>query len=315
MPYFSTIIPAYNRADLIGATIDSLLAQEFADQEIIVVDDGSTDNTVQVLASYGDRIRVLSQPNRGPGAARNTGIAAATGRYFTMFDSDDVWFPWTLATYRDVIEQNDQPAFIAGRPFQFERPEQLASATRGPLQVQAFDNYLSSLSAKNGWTPAAGWRWYGNSSFVLKAETVRALGGYSDERISTDDTDMALRIGSAGRFVQIASPHTFGYRSHANNISSNLDTGARSMWFLIDSERRGRYGRAEYRRERIHLISMFARPTSLGLLWRGSSAEAWKFFRAIFQWNVQLGRVRYLVAFPLMAAQGLFKKWLRLGKR
>jgi glycosyltransferase involved in cell wall biosynthesis len=309
VPYFSTIIPAYNRADLIRQTLDSVFAQDFSDQEIIVVDDGSTDGTLDVLKRYGDRIRVLTQTNHGPGAARNLGISVATGKYFTMFDSDDVWFPWTLGTYKKVIEENAEPVFIAGCPFNFQEPAELAKVSPTPLRVEVFDNYLDSLSPKH-WTPRAAWRWYGNSSMVLRADAVRALGGYCAERVSTDDTDLSIRLGKAGKFVQILSPITFGYRSHPANISSNMTTATRSMWYLIDNEKKGRYGGSAQRRERIFLITMFARPLSLGHLTQGDPREAWKVFRAIFTWCVRLGRARYLAAFPVIAARERIKKWI-----
>jgi glycosyltransferase involved in cell wall biosynthesis len=103
MPLFSVIIPAYNRAELIGRTIDSVLSAAGADLDVIVVDDGSTDTTLDVLAHYGRKIRVLQQENRGPGAARNLGLKAATGDYVAFLDSDDIWFPWTIETYSRVI--------------------------------------------------------------------------------------------------------------------------------------------------------------------------------------------------------------------
>src|SRR5262245_10638842 len=125
MPLFSTVIPVYNRAELIRATLDSVLAQELPDQEASVGDDGSTDATLQTLASCGTRIRVLERKNSGPAVARNLGIQPATGEYIATFDSDDLWFPWTLATYAEAIRRHGRPAFIAGAPFVFEREDQI----------------------------------------------------------------------------------------------------------------------------------------------------------------------------------------------
>src|SRR5437773_3781756 len=92
----SVVIPTYNYARYLPEAIDSALAQTHAPLEVIVVDDGSTDDTPRVLAVYGDRIRVIRQANRGPGAARNTGIAAARGEYVGFLDADDVWLPRKL---------------------------------------------------------------------------------------------------------------------------------------------------------------------------------------------------------------------------
>jgi glycosyltransferase involved in cell wall biosynthesis len=93
---FSVIIPTYNRAALLCTALDSVFAQTFTDYEVIVVDDGSTDGTAAMVASYGGRVRYFQQQNKGPGAARNLGAQHATGEYLAFLDSDDLWFPWTL---------------------------------------------------------------------------------------------------------------------------------------------------------------------------------------------------------------------------
>ena len=93
MPLFSTIIPTFNRSSLLQRTIKSALMQDPRPQ-IIVVDDGSTDDTQQMLAKFGDQIEVFTQPNRGPGAARNLGVSHATGDYLAFLDSDDLFLPW-----------------------------------------------------------------------------------------------------------------------------------------------------------------------------------------------------------------------------
>src|SRR5476651_1288756 len=90
MPKTSVIIPAYNRAALVGETIRCVLRQSLPADEIIVVDDGSIDNTLDVLESFGSRLRIIRQSNAGPGAARNAGLAAATGDYIWFMDSDDL---------------------------------------------------------------------------------------------------------------------------------------------------------------------------------------------------------------------------------
>jgi len=97
-PKVSVVMPAYNRAKEIGAAIDSVLAQTFEDIELIVVDDGSTDATPEIVRAYGDRVRFFQQKNAGVGAARNAGVRLARGEYLASLDSDDVQFPFRLAT-------------------------------------------------------------------------------------------------------------------------------------------------------------------------------------------------------------------------
>jgi glycosyltransferase involved in cell wall biosynthesis len=96
-PTVSVIIPTFNRAWCLAQAVDSVLAQRFEGFELIVVDDGSTDGTAELLESYGDAIRVVRRENRGVSAARNAGIAAARAELIAFLDSDDLWLPDKLA--------------------------------------------------------------------------------------------------------------------------------------------------------------------------------------------------------------------------
>jgi len=100
----SVVIPAYNAQQSLPATLDSLFAQTWTNIEIIVVDDGSTDNTASVLASYGDRIRTIRQPNGGLPLARSTGVAAARGQLIALMDADDLCRPERLAVQARVLQ-------------------------------------------------------------------------------------------------------------------------------------------------------------------------------------------------------------------
>ncbi|TLN28536.1 glycosyltransferase family 2 protein, partial [bacterium] len=98
MPRVSVIIPSYNRADMVMDAVNSVLRQTFADWELIVVDDGSQDNTREVIAAVRDeRVRYIYQDNQGLPGARNSGIRAARGEYVAFLDSDDVFLPHKLA--------------------------------------------------------------------------------------------------------------------------------------------------------------------------------------------------------------------------
>ena len=104
-PQVSVIIPTYNRGWILKEAIDSVLAQDYKDLELIVVDDGSTDNTFEILASYGNDIKVLFQENKGVSAARNRGITEASGQLIAFLDSDDFWLPRKLSTQVDFFNQ------------------------------------------------------------------------------------------------------------------------------------------------------------------------------------------------------------------
>lgn len=112
-PFFSVIIPTYNRAGLIGTCIASVTAQLFGDFEIIVVDDGSTDNTADVVKAIADeRIRYIRQENGERSKARNTGTKAATGGYITFLDSDDCFYPDHLEKAKEMIVHNRNAEFF-----------------------------------------------------------------------------------------------------------------------------------------------------------------------------------------------------------
>jgi glycosyltransferase involved in cell wall biosynthesis len=111
-PRVSVIVPTYNRARLVCATLESVFAQSYQDFEIIVVDDGSTDDTAAAVAAYGDRVRYLRQANRGVNPARNCGIAAARGEFIALADSDDLWEPWKLATQVKLLETYPAVGFV-----------------------------------------------------------------------------------------------------------------------------------------------------------------------------------------------------------
>jgi len=104
-PQVSVIIPTYNRAGIIEEAVDSVLAQDYKDFELIIVDDGSQDNTSEVMARYGNEVRVLFQENKGVSAARNRGITEASGKLIAFLDSDDLWLPQKLSTQVEFFSQ------------------------------------------------------------------------------------------------------------------------------------------------------------------------------------------------------------------
>jgi glycosyltransferase involved in cell wall biosynthesis len=108
----SVIIPSFNRGTFISHAIKSVLAQTYKDYEIIVVDDGSTDNTKEQVEAFGDQVRYIYQENRGPSAARNTGIQHAKGKYIAFCDSDDRFLPTKLDKQIEFIHSTPECRFL-----------------------------------------------------------------------------------------------------------------------------------------------------------------------------------------------------------
>lgn len=111
-PLISVIIPSYNCARYIAAALHSALDQDYPHKEILVVDDGSTDNSLDILRSFGKRIRVITQANAGAAAARNTGLQAAQGEYIAFLDADDLWLPGKLTAQANYLAAHPETGLV-----------------------------------------------------------------------------------------------------------------------------------------------------------------------------------------------------------
>jgi glycosyltransferase involved in cell wall biosynthesis len=123
MAFVSVIVPVFNREAYLREALDSILKQTRPADEIIVLDDGSTDGSGEIARSYGERIRYMAQANQGIGGARNAGIAAAKGDLVAILDSDDVWLETKLERQCEVLSQCPELDFIFCRMLQFFTPE------------------------------------------------------------------------------------------------------------------------------------------------------------------------------------------------
>jgi glycosyltransferase involved in cell wall biosynthesis len=134
MPTISVVIPLYNGARYIAAAVESVLAQTLPATQILVVDDGSTDASVAVVAAYAPRVTLLQTPHGGANRARNLGVAAATGHFLAFLDADDLWTPEKLACQVDFWRANPTVEILFGWAQQFVSPE-LSAQDRTQLKV------------------------------------------------------------------------------------------------------------------------------------------------------------------------------------
>jgi glycosyltransferase involved in cell wall biosynthesis len=307
MPFFSVITPAYNRAALIGTAIESVLAQDFTDWEMIIVDDGSRDTTVHIVSQYvsrDSRIKLFQQQNQGPGAARNLAITHVTGQYTAFLDSDDLWFPWTLATYRKAIDEYKQPAFIAGLQVNFQSEAELTEVKPEPFKARLFPDYFTAAT-----TAAAVPLWILPGAVAIRSDALRAAGGFTNERINAEDSDLWLKLGLDSNFVRVYSPPAVGYRRHGDSAVATLEKTYLGTVRIIDQETSGRYPGGDTRRlERLTIIGELLRPVAIACLKQGSLAHALTLYRRTFAWHLRLRRFKYLIAFPLIAIASLLRR-------
>jgi len=288
-PLFTTVIPVHNRPAMVRQAVSSVLSQQKVDQQVIVVDDGSTDDTPRALSEYSDRIMVLRQDNRGPGAARNFALQHADGQYIAFLDSDDLWLPWTLATYRQAIEQHGQPAFVASREWSFCDDDSLSTLSRTPLRVTPYPDYYAS-SSDGDWVPLCG--------ATVRADVLRQVGGFGEKQINFEETDLWMRLGTAHGFVRIEAPFCSARREHEGNVTHDLARSVDGVLNLIEQERAGAYpGGAARRAQRVAMLTRHVRPISIQCLQHQQGADAWALYRKSFAWHLQLGRIRYLLGF------------------
>ena len=259
-----------------------------------MVDDGSTDGTWEELQVLGSRVRALRQQNAGPGAARNLGAQHATGDYLAFLDSDDLWFPWTLDIFHQVIAACGEPAMICGRSEQFHEERELAHVRPEPMHTETFPDYLAS------------WRHQysiGSGMVSIRRSAFLGVGGFSTMPVNMEDHDLTLRLGTATGFVHLNSPVTLAYRRHGGGVTGDSGKTYAGNLFLIQQEKQSKYsgGRA-HARKRQHLICSHTRSTSLACLRAGRRGEAWRLYLETFAWQVRGGRWRYLAGMPLGGA-------------
>src|SRR6266404_3875158 len=244
---FSVIISTFNRAQFIGATLDSVQEQEFRDYEVIVVDDGSTDETPSILQEYKG-IRVLRQSNRGPGAARNYGVSRAQGDYIAFLDSDDLWFPWTLSVFAALIREKASPSILSAKTFEFGQDAELASIGNERPRAEYFDDYYTSA-----------WKhhWVGVGTSVIQREQFLKVGGITEKRINAEDHDLVMRLGTTRGFVQVQSPYTLAYRRQKGGETNSFANTYSGIAHLIRQEEQGNYpGGAARLRERWEILTL-----------------------------------------------------------
>jgi len=229
MPLFSVVIPTYNRGRYLPQAVDSVLGQELQDFELIVVDDGSTDDTTERLAPYGDRVRCLRQDNRGVAGAKNLGISVAHGEWVGFLDSDDRWEPETLREVARVIGKHPGAGLIAFAAREVDAEGRRTDIIYGKRSDGPTYSTASLLGPDSG----------GCSWFCVRREMLDRVGGFDDTLRSAEECDLALRLSFETELRALSRPLLLR-RRHAGNLSHDMALNARCWIVLLEKLRRAR---------------------------------------------------------------------------
>lgn len=257
----SVIIPTYNRAWCLNRAVDSVLAQSFRDFELIVVDDGSSDDTARLLEVYGDALRVLRQANQGVSAARNAGIAAARGRWIALLDSDDHWLPEKLAAQMKWLAAH--PAYricqteeLWIRDGKRVNPKKRHRKHGGHIFERCLPLCLVSPSA-----------------VIMARNLLDEVGGFDEDLPACEDYDLWLRIACSHPVGLVDAPLIVKTGGHADQLSRAPELDKFRIRALAKIIRSGVLSSDQYAAA-LEMLTAKVRVYAGGCRKRGRAAEA-----------------------------------------
>lgn len=210
-PKVSVVVPTYNRADTLPRTIRSVLKQTVKNLELLIVDDGSTDNTAEIVGDLSDeRLRYIQLPqNRGGNYARNQGIEAARAEFVAFLDSDDAWIPEKLNKQLSLAQHAPKAAAVYCQYYEHQESSDQLITNPAPYEGEVFERLLE------GWCPAL-------STFMIRRDALQAIHGFDEELPSFQDYDLFLRLAQASyQFAAVQTPLVTKYVHSSNQVSGN----------------------------------------------------------------------------------------------
>jgi glycosyltransferase involved in cell wall biosynthesis len=213
-PLISIVIPSYNQAKYIAYNLDSILAQTYSNFEVIFIDDGSKDNTAEILKSYSEkdsRIKYFYQNNSERAVARSHGISKANGKYICLVDSDDTWLPHKLETQLAVME-NDPEIILCYAPVNRIDPEN-KPLKNAPRQQKGYSGLIYKHLLMRNFIPSV--------TPMIRASVLKNIGEQVTDFIPYEDWDFWLRLSRCGKFHHIKEA-LGNYRLHPQQSVQNV---------------------------------------------------------------------------------------------
>lgn len=239
----SVIIPTYNRERTIERAVDSVLAQSWKYIELIVVDDGSLDQTVAVLARYGDRIRVIRQENQGPSAARNTGIKAARGEIIAFLDSDDSWLPAKIERQAKLLTRTADRGVgccVCNAKMVYENGKTVTSFAVSDLNARQNEGIWCNP------TDILVTRFlFFNQVVAVRRDWLERAGFFRTDLRILEDYDLALRLSLLGPWAFISEPLVIWHGGEENSLSKGvtaMDSDTRVHAILVSLRKTSQWG-------------------------------------------------------------------------
>lgn len=216
-PLISVIVAAYNASATIGETIESVLSQTCTDLELIIVDDGSTDNTKGITLGYArkdSRVQYVWQENAGSPAARNTALKVAKGKYISIIDADDLWHQEKLSRQIALINGADDTFVLTGNHIFYDKNgERIWGPVRFPPATVNNQYSVVDILLVGGF-----YMFLINTALVSK-DLVKKLGGWDPGKWTAEDWDLWIRAAMSCKFLIIEEPLVY-YRKHSGSVTS-----------------------------------------------------------------------------------------------
>ena len=219
----SVIIPVYNGDRYIEDAIAGILAQTYTDYEIIVVDDGSTDNTPQIIQQHGDQINYFSQTNQGVAASRNLGLSQSQGEFIAFLDQDDVFLSHKLATQVALLSENSSLGIVNSGWQIVDRDGTFQAAVEPWKQIQ--DLNTANLII---WKPVF------LGAMLFRRSWLEQTTGFDTTLQQTPDVDLVLRLAGMGCSADWVRETTVKYRQHEANASRNTLLQAQELDQILE---------------------------------------------------------------------------------
>jgi len=219
-PQVSVIIPTFNQSGYLVEAIKSVLSQTYTSLEVIVVDDGSTDNTAEVVGAFDSRVRYLRQSNKGTAAARNAGIAHAKGKWIAFLDHDDLWMPEKLALQIPLFEADPKLGLVYAA-------------------IRFFDDRTGRITCEHfpgpelGFHDLLGHQVISLQTSVFPKGVLQEVGGFDESLFGTDDWDLCIRVTARYAAKGVATP-LVNIRLHDAHASYAAERMYENEWAVVN---------------------------------------------------------------------------------